>query len=207
MKEQGVASGAAQPEAAIFERDCLRSAANALHAEADKLPKTAPWRLWFAHFASGLERHGVDDPTANLLMGTANAAGRLMALAADLSHEEPDSTAAVEIQAIARELQEIRVLHPAAQLLLEARTMALAAANDLDSSNAGEMARERLRIQQIFEKYKSNPPASEEEKIEYEDAVTAEEALRYRAVVYIANGEGDDAVLVARAVLGGEALA
>jgi hypothetical protein len=152
-----------------------------------------------------LERNGVDDPTADLLMSTTKANGRLLVLVADLSKQESSSAIAHEIQAIARDLQEVQVLHPAARLLLEAGAGALGGARDTPC--VGEIERERSRIQGILEKYRLNPPASEEEKIEYEDAVTAEGELRDQAIVYIAKGEGDDAVFVARAVLGEKAVA
>jgi hypothetical protein len=70
-----------------------------------------------------------------------------------------------------------------------------------------EITRERVRIQRVLAKYELNPPTSEEEKIEFGDAVAAERDLLYQALVSIAEGEADDAVLLARAVLGDKAVA
>lgn len=205
LVEQEERPGIAQDPAETLEYECLQASAVALHIQAERLPTDSLWRPWLARFATGLEKSGVDDPTADLLMGTTKASGRLLVLVADLSKQEPSSAIAREIQGIARDLQEVQVVHPAARLLLEAGAGALGGARD--SPSVGEIERERSRIQRVLEKYRLNPPASEEEKIEYEDAVTAEGELRDQAIVYIAKGEGDDAVLVARAVLGDKAVA
>lgn len=82
-----------------------------------------------------------------------------------------------------------------------------AAGKAQDPSSVVEITRERVRIQRVLTKYELNPPASEEEKIEFEDAVTAERDLCYQALLSIAKGEADDAVLVARAILGDKAVA
>jgi len=207
LAAQGNASGTAENEAEILERDCLREAADVLQIQADRLPEDSLWRLWLTGLGSGLERNEVDDPTADLLTSTTKANGQLLVLAADMSKQEPGSPMAREIQAIAQDLQEVRVIHPAARLLLEARARALSDVGEArNSSSVGAITRERLRIQGDLEKYKLNPPDSEEEKIEYEDAITAEGELHHQAFVSIAKGEVDG-VLVARALLGDEAVA